>query len=63
MRNPSMKMAEWIHKQLSDEFKETADDVYDVLLGAITNPADFVDEVKYLAADYEADQRKHNVRT
>lgn len=62
MPNPSMKQAEWIYKQLGNEFKETADDVFDVLLGTITNPADFVSEVKYWAAEYEADLRRHNVR-
>lgn len=60
---PSMKMAEWIYKQLGSEFKESADDVYDVLLGNITSPADFVSEVKYLAVDYEADFRRHSGRT
>lgn len=62
MRNPSMKQAEWIHKQLAGEFKETADDVYDVLLANITNPIDFVSEVKYWAAEYEDDYRRHNGR-
>ena len=61
MRVPPMKMAEWIHKQLAHDFKETADDVYDVLLGNITSPADFVSEVKYWAAEYEADRRRHSV--
>ncbi len=62
MRKPSMKMAEWIHKQLTNEFRETADDVYDALLGNITSPADFVSEVKYYALEYEEDQRRHNAR-
>jgi len=61
MIKPSMRMAEWIHKRLATEFRETADDVYDVLLGTITSPADFVSEVQYLALDYEADFRRHNV--
>jgi hypothetical protein len=61
-RNPSMKMAEWIRSQMSTEYRETADDVYDVLLGNITSPRDFVEEVKYLAVDYEDDFRRHNDR-
>lgn len=59
---PSMKMAEWIYYQLPEIYKETADDVYDVLLGNITSPADFVSEVKYLAVEYETDFRRHNDR-
>jgi len=59
---PSMKMAEWIHKQLGDEYRESADDVYDVLLGNITSPRDFVEDVKYYAVDYEADFRRHSAR-
>ena len=62
MRNPSMRQAEWIHKQLGEDYKETADDVYDVLLGNITNPIDFVQEVKYWAVEYEADFRRNNAR-
>jgi len=62
MRLASMKQAEWIHGQLAGMFKETADDVYDVLLGNITQPTDFVEEVKYLALEYADDMRKHNVR-
>ena len=60
MRKPSMKQAEWIRAQMGDEFLESADDVYDVLLGNITAPADFVQEVKSLALDYEDDFRRHN---
>ena len=63
MRNPSMKMAEWIHGQLGSDFKESADDVYDVLLGNISSPADFVSEVKYLAAEYDADIRRNEWKT
>ena len=59
---PSMKMAEWIYSQLPDIYRETADDVYDVLLGNITSPADFVSEVKYLAVEYETDFRRHDDR-
>lgn len=59
---PSMKQAEWIHKQLNGQYKEDADDVYDVLLGNVTIPADFVSEVKYLAVAYEDDFRRHNVQ-
>jgi len=58
----SMKMAEWVHKNLPGDYKETADDVYDVLLGTITSPADFVSEVKYLAAEYEDDFRRHSAK-
>jgi hypothetical protein len=61
MRKPSFKQAEWIYSQLADSFAETADDVYDVLLGNITSPRDFCDEVKALALDYEDDLRRHNV--
>lgn len=60
MRKPSMKQAEWIRGQMSDEYLETADDVYDALLGNITAPADFVQEVKSLALDYDEDFRRHN---
>jgi hypothetical protein len=60
MRKPSFKQAEWIHGQLANMFRETADDVYDVLLGNISSPADFVQEVKYLALEYEEDMRRHN---
>jgi len=62
MRNPSMKMAEWIHGQMAGMFKETADDVYDVLLGNISSPEDFVSEVKYHAAIYEDDFRRNSGR-
>lgn len=62
MRLASMKQAEWIHGQLGGMYKETADDVYDVLLGNITQPVDFVEEVKYLAVEYDEEMRKHNVR-
>lgn len=61
MRKPSIKQAEWIHGQLGGAYKESADDVYDVLLGNITSPTDFVSEVEYLAREYEEDLRKHNV--
>jgi hypothetical protein len=54
-----MRMAEWVHKQLATEFRETADDVYDVLLGNITQPEDFVQEVKYWAVEYENDFRRN----
>lgn len=60
-RTPSIKQAEWIHKQLGSEYKETVDDVYDVLLGNITIPDDFVSEVRFLANDYAEDLRRHNV--
>lgn len=61
MRKPSMKMAEWVYKQIAGSFqKETEDDVYDVLLGNITSPKDFVSEVKYWAVEYESDFRRHN---
>ena len=59
---PSMKQAEWIYAQLGTEYKESADDVYDVLLGNITSPADFVQEVKYLAVEYEDDFRRNSGR-
>ena len=62
MRNPSMRQAEWIYAQLGDLYKETADDVYDVLLGNITSPEDFVSEVKYWAVEYDADLRRNNAR-
>lgn len=61
MRKPSYRQAEWIHAHMSEGFAETADDVLDVLLGNITTPRDFVDEVKALAQDYEDDLRSHNV--
>jgi hypothetical protein len=62
MRKASMKQAEWISRQLGDDYKETADDVYDVLLGNITQPADFVSDVKQLALDYDEELRRHNGR-
>jgi hypothetical protein len=63
MRPASMRQAEWIYKQLDhDIYKETADDVYDVLLGNITSPADFVADVQSLAIDYEDDLRRNNGR-
>jgi RNAse (barnase) inhibitor barstar len=48
MRKPSMKQAEWIAKRIS----ESADDVYDVLLGNITLPVDFVFEVMQYSMKY-----------
>ncbi len=63
MRKPSMKQAEWIHKQLGEAFKgTTADDIYDIILGNITQPADLVSEVTHLALEYEDDFRRHNDR-
>lgn len=61
MRKPSYRQAEWIRAHMSDGFAETADDVYDVLLGNITSPLDFCEEVRSLALDYEDDLRRHNV--
>lgn len=61
MRKPSMTQAIWIHSRLAEQFEETADDVFDVLVGNITSPADFVSEVEYLAREYEDDLRRHNV--
>lgn len=57
---PSIRMAEWIAKQMDDP-NANADDVYDVLLENITTPADFVREVQYWADEYAADFRRHNV--
>lgn len=51
-RKPSMRMAEWIHANMAPMYKETADDVYDVLLGNITSPLDFCEEVRYWALQY-----------
>lgn len=58
MRKPSMRQAEWIAKKMS----ANADDVFDVLLGNITSPSYFVDEVNYEAVQYElalAEGNKH----
>lgn len=60
MRKPSMKMAEWIAKQM--ESGTNPDDVYDTLTGAIQYPYDFVDEVKYYAIQYEAELERHNIK-
>lgn len=56
---PDYKMAIWIRGQMADGI-ETADDVYDALLGNITSPYDFVQEVKTLALEYEDDFRRHS---
>jgi hypothetical protein len=53
-----MKQAEWIANQMDDA---NADDVFDVLLGTITEPSYFVKEVEEWAKEYELDFRRHNV--
>ena len=53
--------AEWVFKRLSEQdFNVTADDVYDVLLGNITKPQQFVSEVLSLGSDYEQELNAHD---
>lgn len=59
MRKASMKQSEWIAKRM-EGFDANPDDVYDVLLGNITTPADFVSEVEYWARQYDDDFRRYN---
>lgn len=61
MKQPTYKMAFWVHAQIT-EAGYSADDVYDVLLGNITVPTDFVNEVKSLAIAYEEDKGRHDAR-
>ena len=58
MKEPSIRMATWIQKQLG---YGSVDDIYDVLLGNISIPADFVSDVKALAIAYEEDSQRHNI--
>ncbi len=57
---PSARMAAWIHKN-AEVWPYTPDDVLDVLLGNITSPADFVNEVRTLAVAYEEDITRHTL--
>jgi hypothetical protein len=64
MRKASMLQAAWIAKRVDEEFQPVdVDDVYDVLLGNITEPKSFVFEVTDLALEYEEDFRRNNDRT
>lgn len=64
MIKPTMLQAEWIAKNMASIVGEyTADDVFDVLTGQITRPADFVSEVEYLAREYEDLFRRGNARS
>jgi hypothetical protein len=64
MRKPSMLQANWIAKRLDETYQPIdVDDVYDVLLGTITTPKDFVSDVQQLAQEYEEDFRRNNDRT
>lgn len=58
MRKPSFKQAEWIALQMP--YKTNPDDVYDVLLGNITQPVDFVTDVMCLANEYEIELRNNS---
>ena len=59
MNKPSISMATWIQKQLG---YESVDNIYDVLLGNISSPAEFVSDVRGYAIAYEEDKRRHDVR-
>lgn len=53
--------AEWVFKRLSEQaFNVTTDDVYDVLIGNITKPQQFVTEVLSLGSDYEQELNTHD---
>lgn len=63
MLKPSMKQAEWIADRIASVLGNySADDVFDVLTGQITQPTDFVAEVEYLSRDYEDQLRRGNAR-
>lgn len=64
MRKPSMKQAEWIATRVAPILggPANADDVFDVLTGQITSPADFVSDVMSLAIEYDDLLRRGNAR-
>jgi hypothetical protein len=54
----SMRKAQWILDRLEfDDFDFTPDDIFDVLLGNITKPKIFVDDVLRLSENYDRSKK------
>lgn len=62
MTKANYTKAEWVANQM--EGVSSVDDVLDVLLGNITKPRDFVDDVEALAREYDEayEKGRQNVR-
>ena len=55
MKTPLFKIALWIGEQMPDE---SVDDIYDVLLGNIRGPSQFVASVEAYHAEYNEEMER-----
>lgn len=68
MIKPTYKKAVWISERLesyvdgADYEHNTPDNVLDVLIGQITLPHDFVEEVLAISDMYDEDNWRHNAK-